>query len=1027
MEERVLMFQKNGALYFAAILGFLLLLCCASPAGKMEKDNLSPFEILAGPEEVMHRSGTPHGPIAIDGDANFSETALAEGWSGDGSSGNPYIINGLDINLGGAAGHCINISNTRANFTISHCNLSSASVNPGAGIYMNNVTNGNIIGNTFLDDYYAIYLIESDNNIIADNVLDANTWGVHLNYAEYNLIDSNTCTNHWRGIVIYRSSLNNVTNNNCSYNAASGIAVTESSLTIVENNTCTHQTYNGIDIGSSNSILIRNNTCVSNADDGILLEYSSSNTVANNTCITNGHYGIATIIEMLGIDSNAIIDNTCTGSIIGVSLMYSQSSTVANNTCNGNSYGIYLQTALSNEVSHNTCNGNSYGIYLQTALSNEVSHNTCNGNSDGIYLKDSDSNWVANNTCNSNTYGVYLEDSDSNSVANNTCSSNTYGVYLEDSDSNSLTNSTCSSNTDSGIYLEYSNSNSLNNNTCSSNTDSGIYLFNSDSNPITKNTCSNNALGIYAYYSSYNSMTNNTCSRNTQGIYLYCSDSNTAANNTCADNGNFGFHLYYSLYCTVSNNTCIKNEYGIGIEFESSGNNVYWNVFIDNTVVSFDSVHSNIFDYNFWSDYVGYDADENGVGDTPYSLSGNQDQHPLMAPPGSLPFWLESPIDQVLSLGIPLRYDLNASVYRGIDNWWINDTLYFAINQSGVVSNATFLLAENYGLQVFANDTNGNILTGTFTVIVEDWFVPIWLEQPYNQLIECGTTLLYQLDALDTSGLDSWWLNDTLCFAVDESGIVSTVGIVPVGVYGVQVWVNDTWGNTLTGNFTVTVVDTTSPTWIEEPQDQIIEYGLTLIFDLNATDPSGIGEWWVDNACFAIDWLGQVRTVGVLEPGIYGLRVYVNDIFENMLCTQLIIEIRDTTPPEWLSDVTDQYLDFGEVFEYLLAAYDLSGIDHWILNDTLSFQISQTGRITNKITLQPGNYALHVSVFDAYGNELTADFTVYVEEVSTTTTTTSTTTTELGRLDPLLMFGIGGGLGAIAVLVAVALYARKKS
>jgi hypothetical protein len=87
--------------------------------------------------------GTPHGAITIDGDANFSDTALIEGWPGDGSPENPYIIDGLDIDLGNEDGHCIMINNTRVSFTISNCNLTGAGlesvIDIGGGISLENV------------------------------------------------------------------------------------------------------------------------------------------------------------------------------------------------------------------------------------------------------------------------------------------------------------------------------------------------------------------------------------------------------------------------------------------------------------------------------------------------------------------------------------------------------------------------------------------------------------------------------------------------------------------------------------------------------------------------------------------------------------------------------------------------------------------------------------------------------------------------------------------------------------------------
>ena len=94
--------KKNGVRWDALLLTFFLFLWSVSLATELESSTTQLESSDIGNTENDNRiAGTPHSPIAIDGDSNFSLTDLAEGWEGDGSEDLPYIIEGLDIDAGG--------------------------------------------------------------------------------------------------------------------------------------------------------------------------------------------------------------------------------------------------------------------------------------------------------------------------------------------------------------------------------------------------------------------------------------------------------------------------------------------------------------------------------------------------------------------------------------------------------------------------------------------------------------------------------------------------------------------------------------------------------------------------------------------------------------------------------------------------------------------------------------------------------------------------------------------------------------
>jgi len=153
----------------------------------------------------LYLAGAPHAPIVIDGDANFSDTATLEGWPGDGSSETPYIIAGLDIDLDGSPGHCINISNTRANFTISNCNLAGASMDPGAGIYLNNVQNAKIVDNFCQLNTHGVFILGrgSRNCILINNTCTQNAIsGIQLTAPLNITVTQNNCSSNYYGINV---------------------------------------------------------------------------------------------------------------------------------------------------------------------------------------------------------------------------------------------------------------------------------------------------------------------------------------------------------------------------------------------------------------------------------------------------------------------------------------------------------------------------------------------------------------------------------------------------------------------------------------------------------------------------------------------------------------------------------------------------------------------------------------------------------------------------------------------------------
>ncbi|MHA2148038.1 MAG: cadherin repeat domain-containing protein [Candidatus Thorarchaeota archaeon] len=266
-----------------------------------------------------------------------------------------------------------------------------------------------------------------------------------------------------------------------------------------------------------------------------------------------------------------------------------------------------------------------------------------------------------------------------------------------------------------------------------------------------------------------------------------------------------------------------------------------------------------------------------------------------------------------------------------------------------------------------------------FALYGEDTEPPIWVQTPLDQASEFGSSFSYDLDATDSAGIQSWWINNTSQFSIDSSGVITNRISVDVGYYGIEVRVYDTQNNYQTAIFQVTVRDTTSPTWTPALSDQIIEFGQPFNYDVSASDLSGIASYLISPiSFFSIDISGEITNKTNLTVGVYGLTISAFDPYNNFVSTPITITVQDTTNPIWDQLPSNQEVIHRQPFRYNVNSSDLSGIDHYWVNDTTGFFVDDNGVISNNSMLLVKVYNLEVRAYDPFGNNVSVIFSVTV-------------------------------------------------
>jgi nitrous oxidase accessory protein len=213
-----------------------------------------------------------------------------------------------------------------------------------------------------------------------------------------------------------------------------------------------------------------------------------------------------------------------------------------------------------------------------------------------------------------------------------------FGIHLLESSQNLVTGNNFTRNMWYAIDLTTSNSNVVSSNTVVFNGNIGVGMhYSSQNNIILENTILNNTCGLDAARASNNAILGNYLANNSEtGIWIQ----DYAINNAI-----FGNNVTGSRYCikiegqadsnAVSGNILADGQSGMQI---ARANTILNNNIINNTqqvrIVS-GSVNAWNGSYasggNYWSDYNGTDANQDGIGDTQYVIDvDNADGYPLI-------------------------------------------------------------------------------------------------------------------------------------------------------------------------------------------------------------------------------------------------------------------------------------------------------------------------------------------------------------------------------------------------------------
>lgn len=276
-----------------------------------------------------------------------------------------------------------------------------------------------------------------------------------------------------------------------------------------------------------------------------------------------------------------------------------------------------------------------------------------------------------------------------------------------------------------------------------------------------------------------------------------------------------------SFYNTISKNIVKNNNKGISVK--GMNNTIYHNIFENKVVNAEDEGLENKWNNsdigNYWHDYGGIDVNDDGIGDSPYTIpnpSGgleSQDYFPIwytepeisIITPLNNSHWNEEPLIHVIATD----HNLNCTWYE------INNQSEFLESDSSEYLRADIwdsLPEGPFLIEFYANDTI-NVNDNFKYILTKDTVLPtISVQSPLDYTEYKNTSPEFTVTVFDTNLHQTWYsLNEQedKYFLNNTHGVINITAwnSLPDGNVSITFWVSDKAGNT--ANQKVTVIKIT--------------------------------------------------------------------------------------------------------------------------------------------------------------------------------------------------------------------------